>query len=65
MATRLQPNHPTDDLKGIAASIVDGLSYGNGDAVIGVNPATDNVAVVESLLRMMAGLDPRGRRLRA
>ena len=36
MATRLQPNHPTDDPKGIAASILDGLSYGNGDAVIGV-----------------------------
>ncbi|HEY1240242.1 MAG TPA: ethanolamine ammonia-lyase subunit EutB, partial [Bryobacteraceae bacterium] len=40
LSTRLQPNHPTDDLKGILASIFDGLSYGNGDAVIGVNPAT-------------------------
>jgi ethanolamine ammonia-lyase large subunit len=53
MSTRLQPNHPTDDLKGIAASILDGLSYGSGDAVIGVNPATDNVAVVESLLHLL------------
>ncbi len=53
LSTRLQPNHPTDDLKGIAASVLDGLSYGNGDAVIGVNPATDNVATVEALLRML------------
>ena len=53
MSTRLQPNHPTDDLKGIAASILDGLSYGSGDAVIGVNPATDNVAVVEGLLHLL------------
>ena len=44
MATRLQPNHPTDDPTGIAASIVDGLMYGNGDAVIGINPATDSIA---------------------
>lgn len=53
LATRLQPNHPTDDAKGIAASVLDGLSYGSGDAVIGINPATDNVAVVESLLRLL------------
>jgi ethanolamine ammonia-lyase large subunit len=53
LSTRLQPNHPTDDLKGIAASIFDGLSYGNGDAVIGVNPATDNLGSVESLLLML------------
>jgi ethanolamine ammonia-lyase large subunit len=53
ISTRLQPNHPTDDLKGIAASILDGLSYGNGDAVIGVNPATDNVSTVQSLLHML------------
>ena len=53
MSTRLQPNHPTDDLKGIAASILDGLSYGSGDAVIGVNPATDNVAAVEALLHLL------------
>jgi ethanolamine ammonia-lyase large subunit len=53
LATRLQPNHPTDDLKGIAASVLDGLSYGNGDAVIGVNPATDSVATVEAILHML------------
>jgi ethanolamine ammonia-lyase large subunit len=51
ISTRLQPNHPADDLKGIAASVLDGLSYGNGDAVIGVNPATDNVSTVEAILR--------------
>ena len=53
LSTRLQPNHPTDDLKGIAASIFDGLCYGNGDAVIGVNPVADSPARVESLLRML------------
>ncbi|HWZ29880.1 MAG TPA: ethanolamine ammonia-lyase subunit EutB [Bryobacteraceae bacterium] len=53
LATRLQPNHPTDDPRGIAASIVDGLLYANGDAVIGVNPASDDVATVETLLRML------------
>src|SRR5918993_854265 len=45
LSIRLQPNHPTDDAKGIAASILDGLLYGAGDACIGINPATDNVAV--------------------
>jgi ethanolamine ammonia-lyase large subunit len=53
MSTRLQPNHPTDDLKGIAASVLDGLSFGSGDAVIGVNPATDNVRTVEAILQML------------
>jgi len=53
LSTRLQPNHPTDDLKGILASIFDGLSYGNGDAVVGVNPASDNPATVGALLRML------------
>ena len=53
LSTRLQPNHPTDDAKGIAASIVDGLLYGSGDAVIGINPATDNVAAVSNLLSMV------------
>ncbi len=53
LSVRLQPNHPTDDAKGIAASIVDGLLYGSGDAVIGINPATDNVAVVSNLLAMI------------
>ena len=53
LSTRLQPNHPTDDPKGIAASILDGLLYGAGDAVIGINPATDNLRQVMMLLRML------------
>ena len=53
MATRLQPNHPTDDAGGIAASLLDGLLYGSGDAVIGVNPATDNLAQVMRLVTML------------
>ncbi len=53
LATRLQPNHPTDDPTGIAASIVDGLMYGNGDAVIGINPATDSIAQVTTLIEML------------
>jgi ethanolamine ammonia-lyase large subunit len=53
LSTRLQPNHPTDDPRGIAASVVDGLLYANGDAVIGVNPVSDDHATVESLLRML------------
>src|SRR5580698_9299041 len=53
ISTRLQPNHPADNLKGIAASVLDGLSYGSGDAVIGVNPATDNVGTVEAILHML------------
>lgn len=53
LATRLQPNHPTDDATGIAASLLDGLLYGSGDAVIGINPATDNVAQVVRLLTML------------
>lgn len=56
LSTRLQPNHPTDDPKGIAASIIDGLLYGSGDAVIGINPATDNPAAVTHLLRLIDGL---------
>jgi len=56
IATRLQPNHPTDDPAGIAASIFDGLAYGNGDAVIGINPATDNVGTVMTLLEMLDGI---------
>lgn len=52
-STRLQPNHPTDSLKGIAASILDGLMYANGDAVIGINPATDNVQTVIRILEML------------
>jgi ethanolamine ammonia-lyase large subunit len=53
LSTRLQPNHPTDNPKGIAASILDGLSYGSGDAVIGINPASDNVSTVETLLHLL------------
>ena len=53
LATRLQPNHPTDDPKGIAASLLDGLLYGSGDAVIGINPATDNLGQVTALLAML------------
>jgi ethanolamine ammonia-lyase large subunit len=53
MATRLQPNHPTDNPTGIAAAILDGLLYGNGDAVIGINPASDNPGAVTTLLRML------------
>ena len=56
LSVRLQPNHPTDDPKGIAASILDGLLYGCGDAVIGINPATDSVRSVDALLRLMDGL---------
>ena len=56
LATRLQPNHPSDDATGIAASIVDGLMYGSGDAVIGINPATDNLAQVVSLLHLLDGV---------
>jgi len=52
-STRLQPNHPTDDPKGIAASMIDGLLYGSGDAVIGINPATDSPAEVNTLLLLM------------
>ncbi len=53
LATRLQPNHPTDDSTGIAASILDGLLYGNGDAVIGINPASDSVSSVLNLIHML------------
>ncbi len=54
LSTRLQPNHPTDDASGIAASLLDGLLYGSGDAVLGINPATDNVPQVIKLVTMMA-----------
>lgn len=53
LSTRLQPNHPTDDPAGIAASILDGLMYGNGDAVIGINPASDSLPAVQTLLHML------------
>jgi ethanolamine ammonia-lyase large subunit len=53
LSIRLQPNHPTDDPRGVAAAVLDGLLMGAGDAVIGVNPATDNVEAVIGLLRML------------
>jgi len=59
LATRLQPNHPTDDLAGIAASLLDGLLLGSGDAVIGINPASDNVPQVVRLLQMLGDVIDR------
>jgi ethanolamine ammonia-lyase large subunit len=59
LSARLQPNHPTDDPAGIAASILDGLLLGSGDAVIGINPAGDNVAVTTKLLRLVDALRQR------
>ncbi|AHJ68261.1 ethanolamine ammonia-lyase subunit EutB [Granulibacter bethesdensis] len=59
LATRLQPNHPTDDLRGIAAATLDGLLYGTGDAVIGINPASDNVPNCIALLEMLDELRQR------
>lgn len=53
LSVRLQPNHNTDDPKGIAAAILDGLLYGSGDAVIGINPATDSPAAVTTLLTLI------------
>jgi ethanolamine ammonia-lyase large subunit len=53
MSTRLQPNHPFDDIRGITASILDGLLLGSGDACIGINPASDDPAVIGSLLRLL------------
>ncbi|MDB5127596.1 ethanolamine ammonia-lyase subunit EutB, partial [Mucilaginibacter sp.] len=52
-STRLQPNHPTDDPRGIAASLIEGLLYGSGDAVIGINPATDSPAAVAKILTLI------------
>jgi ethanolamine ammonia-lyase large subunit len=60
LSTRLQPNHPTDDSKGIAASVLDGLLLASGDAVIGINPVTDNVG---EYIRMTRLLDDIRRRL--
>ncbi len=56
LAIRLQPNHPTDSASAIAASTLDGLLYGCGDACIGINPATDNVSTVKGLLHMLDSL---------
>ncbi len=59
LSVRIQPNHPTDDARGIAASIFDGLLYGCGDAVIGINPAGDGLAVFERLWRALDELIQR------
>lgn len=56
LSTRLQPNHPTDEPAGIAASILDGLLYGNGDAMIGINPASDSLSAISELLKMLDGV---------
>jgi ethanolamine ammonia-lyase large subunit len=53
MSARLQPNHPFDDAKGIAASVLDGLMLGSGDACIGINPASDDPAVLGGLVRLL------------
>jgi ethanolamine ammonia-lyase large subunit len=59
LSARLQPNHPTDDPMGIAASILDGLLLGSGDAVIGINPAGDSADAATRLLRMIDALRQR------
>jgi len=59
LSTRLQPNHPTDDVRGIAASILDGLMLGSGDAVIGINPATDSLEKYLELTRFLDQLRER------
>jgi len=59
LSVRLQPNHPVDDQKGIAASILDGLCYGCGDAVIGINPATDSFHNICELLKLLDDLIAR------
>jgi ethanolamine ammonia-lyase large subunit len=53
LAVRLQPNHPTDDVRGIAASMLDGLLYGAGDAVVGINPASDSLPTLIHLWKML------------
>jgi ethanolamine ammonia-lyase large subunit len=59
LATRLQPNHPTDDPAGVAAALLDGLLLGSGDAVIGINPATDSPRAVRDLLELLDGVITR------
>ncbi|KUN24055.1 ethanolamine ammonia-lyase [Streptomyces antibioticus] len=59
LATRLQPNHPTDDPAGVAAALLDGLLLGSGDAVIGINPATDSPKAVRDLLDLLDGVIQR------
>lgn len=58
-ASRLQPNHPTDDVKGVAASLLEGLSYGVGDAVLGLNPAIDTVKSVSDILNLFNDVKTR------
>jgi ethanolamine ammonia-lyase large subunit len=53
MSVRLQPNHPFDDIKGITASVLDGILLGSGDACIGINPASDDPAVIGALVRLL------------
>ncbi len=59
LGVRVQPNHPTDDLAGILISAIDGLAFGCGDAVIGVNPANDSVDSVAAILRLLDSLIAR------
>jgi ethanolamine ammonia-lyase large subunit len=59
MSVRLQPNHPFDDVKGITASILDGILLGSGDACIGINPASDDPAVIGELVRLLDGVIAR------
>ncbi|THD75547.1 MAG: ethanolamine ammonia-lyase subunit EutB [Bradyrhizobium sp.] len=53
MSTRLQPNHPFDDARGISASVLDGILLGSGDACIGINPASDDPEVIGGLVRLL------------
>ncbi|MBR1231455.1 ethanolamine ammonia-lyase subunit EutB [Bradyrhizobium sp. AUGA SZCCT0222] len=59
MSVRLQPNHPFDDARGITASILDGILLGSGDACIGINPASDDPAVIGELVRLLDGVIAR------
>lgn len=58
-AVRLQPNHPTDDVKGVTASLLEGLSYGAGDAVLGLNPAVDTVKSTSDILNLFHDVKER------
>jgi len=59
LSVRLQPNHPTDDPRGIAASMLDGLLYGSGDAVIGINPASDSLTALSTLEHLLSDVIER------